>query len=46
MIPASANDQTRVWVGKNYIEADVAPGADVPIYEMVPISEIDSVSYF
>jgi hypothetical protein len=44
--PGLRDDQTRVWVGKNYIEVDVAPGADVPIYEMVPISEIASVSYF
>jgi hypothetical protein len=44
--PGLRDDQTRVWVGKNYIEVDVAPGASVPIYEMVPISEIASVYYF
>ena len=42
MIPASAT----IRRGSGLVKVDVAPGADVPIYEMVPISEIASLSYF
>ena len=41
-----ADTEVRVWISKTYIEVDVAPGADVAIYEMVPISEIASIWYF
>jgi hypothetical protein len=40
-----ANDES-VIVGKNYIEIDRAPGSSLPIFEMVPISEIVSVYYY
>jgi hypothetical protein len=40
------NSPVRVSVGKNYIEIDIAVGASVPIYGMVPISQIASVEYF
>ena len=37
----------RVWVGEDYIEVDVAPGAGaVPAYEVVLLSEIASIHYF
>jgi hypothetical protein len=35
-----------VEVGKNYIEINRAPGASLPIFEMVPMSEIVSVYYY
>jgi hypothetical protein len=41
-----AGSPVGVRVGKDYIEVDIAPGAGVPIYEMVLFSEITSVEYF
>jgi len=41
-----SDTEVRVWISKSYIEVDVAPDADIAIYEVVPISEIASVGYF
>lgn len=35
-----------IRLGKNYIELDDAPGGDISVYEIIPLSQIASVGYF
>jgi len=39
------NLAVEVWVGRDYIELENNPGAMVPVYEIVPFSEIVSVTH-
>ena len=40
------NLAVEVWVGKDYIELNNDPGGMVHVCELVPLSEIVSVTYF